>query len=591
MYEVTNEFLQAMHANTTTPVLRGTVGGAPFTGSDVILDSFRITNQNVDIAEIKLGGVFVGELTMTMRRGFAETRGDWTGKVITAEWGLNIGGTVQMIPVPGGQYTISGAQWTDDGLELTAYDNMGKLDKAYSNEQSAGKPWEWLNYIKRMCGAEIGNTVDEIQAMPNGQEIISLYSVDMVKTYRDLLSFLAATLGGYATIDRRGAVVIRRFSGGAVDEWDQHRRFAGSSFSDYRARYTGLSVVNMKDDTLAYYSTKPDNGLTMKMGSNPFLQYGTETKVAEMRRAILDSLSDFDFVPFNTVVLGTCVYDLGDVIQFTGGIAANSRCCIMSYEFSLGEFMMGGYGDNPALQSAQTKLDKNISGLQRSQNSDSLKVSSITNISPIQISDAWTKLGRVSFSSTKDQTVLFHGVNKLNINQGGTVRYKYTINGEENEFIHELQVPAGVNTATLFLPFNINGNFPYNFDIYIQTDGATGTVEPLDLKGAIVGAGIVTNDWDGFIVLEDSMGRLTVHPGLPRDMADDMRLTMQVPVRITAEDILARITAHGIEVKNLIERPRITMRIGEYPIMTEDGEFILTEDGETIYSKGGFIDG
>lgn len=591
MYEVTNEFIEAMHANTTTPVLRGTVGGAPFTGSDVILDSFRITNQNVDVAEIKLGGVFVGELTMTMRRGFAETRGDWTGKVITAEWGLNIGGTVQMIPVPGGQYTISQAQWTDDGLELTAYDNMGKLDKAYSNEQSAGKPWEWLNYIGRMCSAEIGNTVDEIQAMPNGQEIISLYSMDMVKTYRDLLSFLAATLGGYATIDRRGAVVIRRFSGGAVDEWDQHRRFAGSSFSDYRARYTGLSVVNMKDDTLAYYHTRPDDGLTMKMGSNPFLQYGTDSKVKEMRENILRSLSAFDFVPFSTVVLGTCVYDLGDVIQFTGGIAADSKCCIMSYEFSLGEFMMGGYGDNPALQSAQTKLEKNISGLQRSQSSDSLKISSITNISQIPIGENWTKLGRVSFGSTKDQTVLFHGVNKLNIDQAGTIRYKYAINGQENEFIHEVQAPAGVDTVTLFLPFNIEGNIPYNFDIYIQSDGAAGTVEPLDLKGAIVGAGIVTNEWDGFIVLEDSMGRITAYPALPRAMSEEVSISMHVPTTISAEDILDRIIVHGIEVKPLTERVRITMKIGEYKRLLEDGTERITEDGILRYTKGGYIDG
>jgi hypothetical protein len=64
------------------------------------------------------------------------------------------------------------------------------------------------------------------------------------------------------------------FNQTVVDTIDDAHRFTGGSFSDYVTRYTGLSVVNMEDSTTSYYAEDEDDGLTMNLGSNPFLQYG-----------------------------------------------------------------------------------------------------------------------------------------------------------------------------------------------------------------------------------------------------------------------------------------------------------------------------
>lgn len=577
MYTVSDTFRAAMNDFVIRSVLRGNIDGVPFTHDDILKDSFRCCNQCIAVNDAKLGGVFVGEIRLTLLDTIANTRGDWLGRVIECEYGLITETGAEYIPCPSRFYTIYSADWTEQGLKVVAYDNMIKLEKTFEREISSGSAWAWLQYISRKTGILIGQTETEVNTMPNAMEVLGIDSADKIETYRDLVSYLAATLAGFATIDRRGALIIKQFDGEVVATIDPDKRFTGASFSDYTTKYTGLSVVNNSDSTVSYYHTNPDDGLTMKLGANPFLQLGLVQE--NIRNRILNALGSFVYVPFKATLLGCCAYDLGDLIRFTGGIAVNSTGCIMSFDFGLNSYSIACYGDNPALENVQTKTDKNITGLTKSKASEQLAITNLTNIDKISIATEWKEVGSIAFSVNKKQIILFNAVSKMNLQSDGNVQYKYTLNDNELDFVHDIYAHSGTDTATLFIPFGVEADLLNTFKVYARSGDTTGTIEALNVRGSILGVGINISEFDGTISLFDTFsqrirGEKTIH-----FVDGGAVLTEYIPEREGVADVfeLRLVGGLGIDYEDNI---RITLRDKEFRRVTEDGSLRLTEDGE-----------
>ena len=586
MYNINEKFRAAMKSPVIIPKLRGTIDGTAFTEEDILQGSFRVCNQCVDVSQLALGGVFIGELSLTLLPSMATSRGGWVGREIYIEYGLDCGDEVVYIPCPSGYYYVSAATWTADGLELVAYDSMGKLDETYSEELSSGTAFDWLTFIAKKTGVTIGNTRAEVEAMPNGAEQLGLYTADEIATYRDLLMFLSAALGGFATCGRDGSILIKSFTSPVVDSIDETKRFAGGSFSDYVTRYTGLSIVDIEKKEVIYYGLPVDDALTIKLGSNPFLQFGTEATKKAMRMAILNNMQSFQYAPYNVTLLGCCAYDLGDVIEFTGGIAGGSVGCVMSYDFGFNDYSFAGYGDNPALISAQSKLDKEISGLINQQSAEVGSVTPLTNISKIELSESWQNIGHVTLSVAKKQTALFHAVVKLKINQSGVARFMYRLNNDIVDFIHEAYVMAETDTVTLFIPLAIEPNVYYSFDIYIQSDGFTGTIELYDFRGAVYGIGVQTNNWDGSITVEDKFS-LAIGRGYAINFVESgLGVDMQTPEPVEANDAFILESGRDYEIE-FTDTVTLLTQTGIFDLITEDGRALTTEGGDPYITNGG----
>lgn len=586
MLNVSEKFYRAMKSNLFIPKLRGTIDGVPFTEADILQGSFRVCGQCVDVSAIALGGVFVGELRLTLLPHIATDRGGWVGREIFISYGLDTGDGVEFIPCPSGFYYINSATWTANGLEIIAYDSIGKLDKTYTGEQSSGTAYDWLTFIATKTGVKIGNTPEEVAQMPNGLQQLGLYNTDEVQTFRDLLMFLSAALCGFATCGRDGSIVIKSFGSQIVDTIDEFKRYAGAGFSDYVTRYTGLSIVDIETKELVYYHIPEDTGLTMKLGSNPFLQFGTKIVKDEMRKAVLNGLQSFAYTPYNATLLGCCAYDLGDVIRFDGGLAAGAVGCIMSYDFGLNDFSINGYGDNPALLSAQTKLDKEVAGIISSQEKELATVTSLTNINELGISEEWNKIGELSFAVSKAQSVLFHAAVKLNIEQSGLVRFMYRLNGDVVDFIHESYVTELVDTVTLFIPLPIEANLIYDFEVFIQSDTVTGTVNPYDVRGAVFGVGVVTSNWDGTIELEDKF-KLELGGDLIINFVDNAPVVDFItPEVIALTDAFALELGGDLAIEFAADVNIIT-QTGIFDLITQDGRPLTTETGDPYITNGG----
>ena len=178
-------------------------------------------------------------------------------------------------------------------------------------------------------------------------------------------------------------------------------------------KYTGLSCVNLADQTTKYYHVENDDALVYNLGTNPLMQYGVDETKDALRTNVLTALQKIDYVPFKVALIGNPAYDLMDVFSFSGGIAdAKKLFCMTKYNFKYnGGYEMEGVGENPALASAKSKTDKNISGLLAQVEQGKLGITTFTNASAYAIAtdDDDLKVISIQFATSEANHMQFFG--------------------------------------------------------------------------------------------------------------------------------------------------------------------------------------
>ncbi|SDZ96864.1 hypothetical protein SAMN02745687_01261 [Lachnospiraceae bacterium NK3A20] len=407
MYGVSDAYKTAMHQAVQRFRLTGTVGTTEFTDENILSGSFSITNQCSGNNEIQIGQVYVGELNVTFPN-LPLTRYSLKGMQITPSFGLRLAdGTYEDVPL--GVFNISEASWTMSGLVVKAYDNMSLLDKNCNTSQSNGTAYEMALLATEACGLTLGTTEAEFKTFANGTETLSLYAESDIETWRDFISWLAQTIGCNAMAGRDGSIIFRPYGQTVVDTLDEEHRFEGASFSDFETRYTGLSCVNLADQTTKYYHVENDDALVYNLGTNPFMQYGVDETKDALRANVLTALQQIDYVPFKATLVGNPAYDLMDVFSFSGGIAdADKLFCMTKYNFKYnGGYEMEGVGENPALASAKSKTDKNISGLLAQVEQGKLGITTFTNASAYDLGETAVKVISIRFVTSEANHMLF----------------------------------------------------------------------------------------------------------------------------------------------------------------------------------------
>lgn len=571
--------------------IRGTVDGVAFTEADVMAGSFKINQQCVKGADISLGGVFVGQLTLTFLKSFSDrfARNSWRGREITGTIDLKLDNQGNWESVPFGHFFVDDATHGAAGVDIKAYDAMQKFDRAISIDTTSGKLYGFLTIACTTCGVQLGMTKTQVEALPNGDETLGLYPTNDMTTWRDYISWIACTAGGYATINRQGKLEIRTFHDyeSPVLSIDIYHRASGGGVSDFVTYYTGINVVNIEDDTVSYYGQEVDTGLTMTIGKNPFLQYGTDQIKERQRRAILNALEDFRYTPFTMSLNGDISLDLGDVIELTGGIAGTaSTGCIMAINYVyFGLTACKGYGNNPAMFGAQSKTDKDIAGLSNKTDADKIGTLIYTNAEAYNIgNDQWENIASIAAVVGKDQNIQIHGVAKMNLSEGDTVYLRYRLNNEVQPFIHVMQYPQGYDTLTFFLPVPLTANEITSIDVDVMSHVA-GSIGIQDVWMSIQAVGLNEIGWDGLIECEDYIN-VTLKGKVGVDFEDAVTTAVNEFVTATGEDEYD-IDLHGQTVVDFEDECVINMRQNVYRRITEDGIIRVTEDGDKRITEGG----
>ncbi len=412
MYPVSEAFLRAVQENTRRYYWTGritTKGGAvyPFGYEDIVKGSGYISAQCCGSAEIELGTVYAAEMGVTL---FSQVdRYVLDGAKVELFYHLRVeGGGFEEVPM--GIFEVSEANRRLHCLELKAYDYMLRFEKSFNGFESVGNAWAFLELCCKACGVEMQNTRAEIEGMPNGRELLSVYPENDIGTYRDVLFFVGQVLGGFFCINRRGRLELRKYGAEPVLEVQGRHRFS-SSFSDFITRYTAVSSTNLRTQTAEYYGLEVDDGLTMNLGVNPLLQFGLEETRRQLCGNILADLAAVNYVPFDSSTIGNPALDLGDVLTFTGGQADGEQMtCITSFHCRIGgRQSLKCVGKNPRLAQAKSKNDKNISGLLNQIEAGKVGIHTFTNASAYVVAEDRVRVISIEFAAKEETHVQFFG--------------------------------------------------------------------------------------------------------------------------------------------------------------------------------------
>ena len=82
---------------------------------------------------------------------------------------------------------------------------MLRFDKSFNGFETVGTAYDFIALCCKRCKVEFVNKRAEIDAMPNGGVMLSVYTENDIETCRDVLFYVAQVLGGFFIINREGS--------------------------------------------------------------------------------------------------------------------------------------------------------------------------------------------------------------------------------------------------------------------------------------------------------------------------------------------------------------------------------------------------
>ena len=561
MYEVSNDYRAAMNSPVMEWTIRGTVkrpsgsGEISITSSNILAGSLNITRQCSEGDEVKIGSVYISQLKCQFI-GVSISRNDWENRIISLEEGLLIdpeNGVYEYVPL--GNYIVSEAIYTGHTVSVTAYDYMSKFDKNYPGTILIGNAFSMLEVACNECGVTNGMTAAEMSQLPNGQSSLAIFSANDIQTYRDLVFWIAQTLGTFAYITRDGKLRLKAYTSTVTDEIDSYHRHDGARFSDFITRYTGVSVVNVTDQKTLYVSLETDDGLTYNLGSNPLMQYGTESTRKQMLRNILTALQAIQYMPFEAKRAPAAAYDLGDVIRCKDGDGNNDIGCVMYSYWVYNQYSaLKGFGSNPALVSAASKTDKNLAGLLSQISNAEIQIYTYMNAESITIEDTESeRIIGIRFLTTTSQLVTFQAEVLLEAETESKVKgnITYKLNDVIRSYRPIETWDAGRHILSLYYVMPVDVNMVYQLDVFLEAEDGNFVIDAENARASVWGQGLVsTQAWGGEIDVEDTITAIPINDSISiAEFTEEIDIDVITPATAEGEDTLSAIPIDdGIEI-------------------------------------------
>ena len=605
MYSVSNDYKAKMLDQVQTHKLRGVLNGSiSFTEADVIGVSYRnqCSGKNVSV-----GSVNIGTLKLTFLRDLLD-RGDYAGKTITISDGLLVDNEDPENPVfeyvPVGTFYIAEAVWkAEDMIDITAYDCLSKMDKALNIDQSSGTLYSFCSYIALQTGTTFGMTEEECEALPNGTEVIAPYEENNMETWRDLLSALASFIGGFAYADRSGTWKLKTFEITSILTIPKDRRIKGSKFSDFESAFDTMTYVDIQSGLLKVYG---DNlKLTMSLGMNPFLQYGTITAINRRAENILAAVKKIAYTPFDVSGLPAFIaLDLADVVSFTDDYSEDtSYGAVMSLTWTYNKNVkLQCFGENPNLRNAQTKTDKDVSGLINNASRNELKYYNFANVESLTFGpEEETSIAKIRFTSSQETTVkIFHEFifdMESDLSQSGSYELRYYLDGEllpykPYERINGLQdTSTGATELSICRDFfyvlkNVDPSSSHLWEVRVITHGIdTTTIDVDHAHITLEGQRLYGEDYfDGYIEVFDTITLIPLGYLSLVSITESALVTLTNAALINGSDSIPLYDLAGMPLVSVTENIQIFMEGGFY-IATEDGKYLTTESDERLITE------
>lgn len=597
-----------------------------FTEADVIGVSYKNQCSQKNVA---LGSVNIGVLKLTLLVDLLD-RGDYYGKKIVLYDGLKIeeeSGEDVFEDVPVGVFYIAEAIRTAAGIVITAYDVLSKTDKNLTIDQTSGTLYYFCKYIESETGASFGMTQEECEALPNGLEVLSPYEDNDMTTFRDLMSAIAQMVGGFAYADRLGTWKLRSFDNFSVITIPKARRMSGTEISDFDSYYDFVSYVDAQTKIVKVIGE--GDGLVMKLGNQPFLQYGTPEAITRRVENIVAVVKQMVYTPFKASMLPAFIaLDLGDVIELEddySGETSSGAVMLATWTYNK-SYKVQCYGDNPNLRDAQSRTDKDISGIISQTVQNEVTYYNFANLEPIQFgSDQEVTIAQLYFTAAQQTTVkimhefIMEMLRDLSLQGSYEIRYyldEERVNYSPYESLSPLIITTDVPTpeeesgggtepiradidpieSTITRDFfyilkDVQPNIRHTWQVKILAHGIEQvTIDVNHAHVTLEGQRMYGNEYfDGFIEVKEIITAEGIGNMGVISIGDDADITFDLALRSIGSDNftvldVGTIQPLAIEEGSGVLAPHVFME-GGFFICTEDGIILCSEDGERFTTE------
>ena len=606
MYNVSNEYLTKMFDQVQTHQLSGTIGSVPFSDSDVIGVSY--TNRCSD-KKVNIGSVNIGVLKLTFLTDILN-RGEYFGKAITLSDSLLTGYDEHEEPiwesVPLGTFYVAEAKWTAAGMvNVTAYDCLSKMDDALTFNETTGTIYNFCSYVATQTGTTFGLTEQQCEALPNGNQIMSPYEDANMTTFRDLVSAVAQMIGGFAYAGRDGKWYLKCFDDTSNVTIPKNRRVSGTTFSDYETYYDTIQYTDIESKEVRVVGA--GNGLTMNLGSQPFLQYGLPSVVQSRCQTIINVIKKMQYTPFDVSGLPALIaLDLGDVITLANDYSgSNSKGAVMSISWTYNKTMkMACYGENPNLRNAQSATDKDIAGLMNQTSQNEIGYYTFANVSEIEVEpETETQIASVNFTALQTTTVkiMHEFIMDMVADLSDDCSYEllYYLNGELVGYSPYERL-GGLYGATsgdselsitrdfFYILRGVEAGQRHNWTVKILTHGIdTTTIKVNNAHVTLEGQRLLGEDaFSGLIEVSDTMPLCFVGAIENNSFSEVISLDLWTNTSSTASDNYEIPNCGDVDEPVVTETVRLYLEWKKLVFITEETEFnIITEDGNGIRNE------
>lgn len=487
--------------------------------------------------------------------------------------------------IPIGKYRV--VECTRSGLnkiKVTSLDSMDALDTQYDGATVSGSPYDILYLISTKTGIDLGQTEEQIAALPNGTADLGLPGQTNIQTYRDMLRDLSVCLAGFGYIGRDGKLYIGQFSKTSCRTISANNR-GNDTIAIYKVAYSAVSCN--KNGTFIAVGT--DERQLLDLEDNQFLQLGLDETIEGILDNILDAISEFEYVPGSLSLLKSDPsFDPGDVVTSTGytsGVATVMPIHKMVWKWGGGQ-KIEAYGKDPRIGKTKTKDEKTLENKINTVATLENDALAMQNLRRIQFNSSWVQLAAGYVSIAEEKKILFHAAVRITMNETGSVKFKYQLNGIDEDFIHVCQMPEGLHTLTLFHYVTAVSTQVNRFRVFIESSGPTGVVERLGFNGVLTGPGINVPEFDGNLELEDEINPLAFNRSIVGLSDSVVGLPRETPESVSVSDTL-EIFKFNKSIAGLIDYPVLTGQTVRYTRTLEDGETVrIDEDGGIRLTEG-----
>ena len=315
--------------------------------NNVIRNNFSISDKCVKGSTFSLGAINSASLNATMYLPNVSAY-SLVGQTIQAFYG------VEEEYIILGTFEITKA--TSKENDCISIVGATQLNRLNYNDDKQNLPATWLGnnepfyILQELCNhanVTFSNTLEEIQAMPNGTLQIGLGEDCTISSTSELISYIATILGGFVTADRyTGGVKIKQFQNAPCYTVPLRTVYRGTlNVAGFSVNVINILANFYENGAWSSYAAagrtrESMNDVVVDFTDNPFLDtvYRQNDKnlsyIIAREIEVGDVITAIPYNPFSLCLAGLPALELGDCVSIELRNGSYLTSVISSYTFS-----------------------------------------------------------------------------------------------------------------------------------------------------------------------------------------------------------------------------------------------------------------